>query len=187
MPNNSYYGNYRTRTFSDIYPDSTEFIADYKTLFPDTMADSDLERAYNLLLGRYMNSHIVNSDENQFKIKMFGIMFGYGPTWAKKIEIQAKLRNLSESEIVAGSKAIYNHANNPSTIPSTASLEELLEIDDQNTTTYKKSKLEAYGTLWEILNNDVTSAFLNKFKVLFIVIAQPDYPLWYVTENEEEE
>ena len=183
--NNSYYGNYRTRTFSEIYSDSNEFIADYNKIFPNTMNENDLVNLYYLLMSRYMNSHIINSDENQFKIKLTSIIFSYGPTWAKKLEIQSKLRNLSESDLITGSKAIHNHSYNPSTAPSTSSTEELLTIDDQNTTTYKKSKLEAYGLLWQILNNDVTSAFVNKFSKLFIQIAQPDRPLWYVSEEED--
>ena len=179
LPNNSYYGDYRTRTFSEIYPDLNEFIADYNKIFPNTMNESDLVSLYYLLMSRYMNSHIINSDENQFKIKLTSVIFSYGPTWAKRLEIQSKLRNLSESDLITGSKAIHNHSYNPSTAPSTSSTEELLTIDDQNTTTYKKSKLEAYALLWQILNNDVTSAFVNKFSKLFIQIAQPDYPLWY--------
>ena len=42
LPNNSYYGNYRTRTFSEIYPDLTEFVADYHEIFPNTMKHNDL-------------------------------------------------------------------------------------------------------------------------------------------------
>ena len=185
LPNNSYYGNYRTRTFSEIYPEKLQFIADYNQTFPNTMNENDLVNLYYLLMARYMNSHIINSDENQFKIKLTSIIFSYGPTWAKKLEIQSKLRNLSESDLITGSKAIHNHSYNPSTAPSTSSTEELLTIDDQNTTTYKKSKIEAYALLWQILNNDVTSEFITKFKTLFIQIAQPDYPLWDESEEED--
>ena len=185
LPNNSYYGNYRTRTFSEIYPEKLQFIADYNQIFPNTMNENDLVNLYYLLMARYMNSHIINNDENQFKIKLTSIIFSYGPTWAKKLEIQSKLRNLSESDLITGSKAIHNHSYNPSTAPSTSSAEELLTIDDQNTTTYKKSKLEAYGLLWNVLATDVTGEFITKFKTLFIQIAQPDHPLWYVSEEED--
>jgi hypothetical protein len=78
---------------------------------------------------------------------MFSVIFQYGPTWEKKLDIQEKLRDLTEAEILAGAKAIYNHAFNPETTPSTASLEELNYINDQNITNYKKSKLEAYSIL----------------------------------------
>ena len=184
LNNNSYYGNYRTRTFAEIYPDSNEFTLDYNTLFPGTMDDKSLLLTYNVLCSRYMNSHIVNSDENQFKYKLATIVFSYGPSWAKKLEIQDKLRNMSESDLIAGTRAIHNHSYNPSTAPSTSSAEELLTIDDQNTQIYKKGKLEAYGLLWNMLVTDVTSDYLAKFKNLFIQIAQPDYPLWYEEEED---
>lgn len=184
LSNDSYYGNYRTRTFAEIYPEALEFVSDYNDIFPQTMNESDLVKIYYLLLARYMNSHIVNSDENQFKVKLASIIFSFGPTWSKKLEIQDKLRKMSESELITGSKAIYNHSYNPSTAPSTATMEELLTIDDQNTQTHKKGKLEAYSFLWQLLATDVTSEFISKFKTLFIQIAQPDYPLWYVDEEE---
>lgn len=186
LPNYSYYGNYRTRKFSDIYPEVNDFIIDYNTLFNGTMKEEDLTRVYYLLCSRYMNSHIANSDENQFKFKCSSIVFSYGPTWAKKLEIQAILRDMNEDDLRVGSKAIYNHSFNPSTAPSTSTNEELLTINDQNTQSFKKSKLEAYNLLWNMLDNDVTTDFLNKFKSLFIQVAQPDRPLWYVTNDEDE-
>lgn len=187
LANHSYYGGYRTRTFSDIYPEVNEFITDYNTLYNGTMSEEDLTRAYYLLCSRYMNSHIANTDENQFKMKLVSYVFQYGPTWARRLEIQSTLRNMSEDDLILGSKTIYNHANNPSTIPSTSSLEELLEIDAQNTQTFKKSKLEAYNLLWNMLVADVTGEFLGRFKNLFIIVVQPDYPLVYVDEADEEE
>jgi hypothetical protein len=78
---------------------------------------------------------------------MFSVIFQYGPTWQKRLDIQAKIRGLTDSDILIGSKAIYNTALNPSTAPSTGSLEELTYINSQNTTNYKKSKLEAYAQL----------------------------------------
>ena len=38
---------------------------------------------------------------------------------------------------------------------------------EQNTTNYKKSKLEAYTQVWMLLESDVTQDFLNRFKPLF--------------------
>ena len=81
--------------------------------------------------------------------------------------MQSKIRNLSDEEIQLGSKAIYNRALNPGTEPSTGSLDELNAILEQNTTNYKKSKLEAYTQVWLLLESDVTQDFLNRFKPLF--------------------
>jgi hypothetical protein len=96
----------------------------------------------------------------------------YAPIWKKKSEIQAKIRelNLDDEEILKGTKMIYNHSNNPSTFPSTSSLDELPTIDDQNTATRKYGKLDAYARLYELIDRDITKEFIDKFRKLFIII-----------------
>lgn len=186
---NSYYGGYRTRTFADIFPSYTTFENEYdnSTLSTSMANQESVQTLYYLLYARYGNSHIAFTDENQFKYSIFSIMFMYGPTWEKRLDIQKKLRNLSEDELMRGGKAIYNHAFNPSTNPSTATLEELPAINDQNTTNYKKSKLESYSMLMGLLETDVTEEFIGKFKKLFLTIVAPDYPLLYETTINTEE
>ena len=70
---------------------------------------------------------------------------------------------LSDDEILIGSKAIYNHAFNPSVAPSTQNMTELPYINDQNTTNFKRSKLDAYTLLLELLETDVTEEFIDKY------------------------
>ena len=184
---NSYYGGFRTRTFSDIFNTVENFVEGYTGSKLNTGTKYELEgieQLYYLLYARYGNSHIAYSDENQFKYALYSIIWQYGPTWWKRVEIQNSLRALTEDELISGGKAIYNHSYNPSTAPSTSTLEELLTINDQNTTNYKKSKMEAYTFLWDLLKTDVTQEYLEKFKKLFITITAPDYPLYYTTEVE---
>lgn len=183
---NTYYDIHRTRKFTDIYESAEDFIAEFND-GPFEVDNVDLELVFYLLYGRYGNSHISYSDENQFKFALFSKVFQYGPTWAKKLEVQGKLRGLSETELVVGSKAIHNHSFNPSTAPTTSTLEELPTINDQNTTNYKKSKMEAYATLLSLLETDVTEQFINKFKSLFIVVAAGPAPLLYETTITEVE
>ena len=90
-----------------------------------------------------------------------------------------------ENDILAGSKQIYNHAQNPSTDPDIDTDMELQYINDQNVTKNKKGKLEGYALLWQILVSDVTETFLNKFKSLFLTVVQPELPLLYETEIED--
>ena len=176
----SLYGNFRTRTFSDIYTSFEDFKEDYvDNGIPVTISDANLTTLYYLLYARYGNSNIASSDETQFKYKLFSKIFMYGPAWQKRLEIQKKLMELSDDEIVKGATAIYNSALNPSQAPSTQTLEELNYINSQNTTKYKKSKLEAYAILEELIRTDVTEAFIGKFKKLFITVVEPELPLWY--------
>lgn len=179
---NSVYGNYRTRKFSDIWPSLDAFLKDYQeSAIPQKLKTADATTLYYLLYARYGNSSIANSDENQFKYKVFSTIYIGGATWAKKQEIQDKLREMTEDEILAGSKAINNHAYNPQTAPTTDTVEELDYINEQNTTKYKKSKLDGYAMLWAILNDGVTEKFLREFRYHFLVVVEPQLPLWYVT------
>ena len=176
----SLYGNFRTRTFADIYTEFEAFKEDYANCgIPTTLSDDNLTTLYYLLYARYGNSNIASSDETQFKYKVFSTIFMYGPAWQKRLDIQQKLVNLSDDEIVKGTTAIYNSALNPSSAPSTQTLEELNYINSQNTTKYKKSKIEGYATLYALIETDVTEDFIGKFKKLFITIVEPELPLWY--------
>lgn len=177
----SLYGNFRTRTFSQIYNNVEAFKEDYKNNgIPTIISDESVTTLYYLLYARFANSSIASSDEIQFKYKVFSIIFSYAPSWEKRLEIQKALRNLKEEDILKGSTAIYNSAMNPSTVPST---EELDYINSQNTTKYKKSKMDAYASLYGLIETDVTERLLSEFKKLFIKVVEPNIPLWYVTED----
>lgn len=188
---NSPYGIFRQRKFSDIFNSEEVFIDDYKNLgIPPTIKDDSAKVLFYLLYARYGNSTIANTDENQFKYKVFSYIFMYGPNWEKELEIQKELRELSIDEITKGSKVIYNHAFNPGTGAENQSGEgtnteiELSYINEQNTNTYKKSMLEGYSQLLGLLKRDVTRDFISKFKDLFLYIVEPQEPLLYKTEEE---
>lgn len=181
------YGNYRQKTFAENYEDITAFMTDYKSIgIPQTISDQSITALYYLLYSRYGNSTIASSDTTRFKYQLFATIWQYGPAWEKRLDIQKKLRELTEDEILAGSKQIYNHAQNPSTDPDIDTDMELQYINDQNVTKNKKGKLEGYALLWQILVSDVTEQFLNQFKKLFLKVVQPELPLWYVTEIEND-
>lgn len=183
-------------TFTDIYNNAEDFVNDYKTsgLYIDAgndkdkisikISDDSAKTLYYLLYARYGNSSIRNWDETQFKYKLFSTIFMYGPSWEKRLEVQAKLRALKEEELTLGAKQIFNHSYNPSTAPSTDTLDELTTINDQNVTKNQRSKLDAYNLLLSLLETDVTNEFLNKFKPLFMQIGF-DEPDIFITEIEE--
>ncbi len=179
---------YNTKLFVDIYPDYDTFEKGYtESPLKDGITDDNLQILYYLLYARYGNSPIANMDENQFKYKLYSVIWQYGPTWESRLEIQDKLRELlatgHESDLINGAKAIYNHAYNPETAPSTQSLEELTYINDQNTTNYKKSKMDAYTQLWGLLATDVTEQFIDRFQPLFKKFVRPEHPILYVEEE----
>lgn len=189
--NNSPYGNFRTRTFANIFEEEDVFNQTLKECgVPLKITEESLSTLFYLLYARYGNSHIASYDENQFIYKVASTIFMYGPTWEKRIEIQDKLRDLSledGSDIFKGSQAIYNSANAPGTsLADNVGPDGKVDyISGQNTTDYRKSKLEGYATLASLLETDVTKEFLDKFANLFLKIVEPYSPLWYVTEVEE--
>ncbi len=188
MLSNSLYGNYRTNKFSEIYEDYESFQSDFvQSPYNNCISIESLKLTYYLLYGQYGNTPIANSDENQFKFKLFGIIFMYGPGWEKQLEIQNKLRGLTEDDILQGQKQIYNHSFNPSTAPTTGTLTELTTIDDQNTTNVKRSKINAYAELYSVIKIDVTKQYLDRFNNCFIRIVEPQLPLWYETDESEDD
>lgn len=180
MMHESLYGNYRTRKFVEIFPSIEEFMDELNnTPFVNMIPDVGIEVTYYLLYANFGNSPISNSDENQFKYRVWSTMFMYGPAWHKRLEVQTKLIGLSETDILTGGKAIYNHAYNDGSAPTTASLEALDYINDQNVTSYKKSKMEGYAMLLSLIKTDVTKEYIDKFKPLFLKFVTPELPLWY--------
>ena len=183
MWNKSLYGNYRQVKFTDVYPDVATFLSDYNSIgIKTTISQDSATTLYYLIYSRFGNSVIASSDTNRFKYDLFGTIFSYGPTWEKKLDIQEKLRNLTDDELFAGSTQIHNHAYNPGTAPSTGTLDELPAINEQNTSKYKKDKMSGYAMLVSLLDTDVTESFISKFKKLFITVVQPELPLWYATD-----
>ena len=173
---------YDTKTFAAIYPTSDSFTADfntYETTLKTGISADNVNLIYLLLSAKYANSPIANYDESQFSRKLFVTIFQYGPTWIKRLDIQSKLRELTEDDIINGNKTITNHAYNPGTAPSTASLDELQYINDQSTNTVKQSKLNAYTMLWGLLATDVTADFIAKFQPLFMMFTDPSVETIY--------
>lgn len=187
---NSMMPKYSTEKFTDVWDNAAEFVSDYKSSgLYDTnnkISDTSATTLYYLLYARYGNSPLANRDITQFQYKVFSIIFQYGPKWEKDLDIQAKVRALTDDQIRLGSKAIYNQALNPQTSPSTAALEELTYINQQNTTNYRKSPLEGYAMLEELLRDDISKIFIDKFNICFKKFVSSEKPLIYVTEEDED-
>lgn len=181
---------YNTMTFSEVFNNSEQFVEDWENqaegMFASAMTSANVKKLYYLLLARYGNSPIANNDVNQFKLKVHSIMFKNGTAWQKQLEIQTNLANMTEEDLQNGSKTIMNRASNPSSAPSTSTLTELDYIDEQTTDGVKRGKLEAYNLLVSLLKTDVTSEFINKFKVCFKTVVGGENPILYVEESEEE-
>lgn len=182
-------GQYGTVTFGEAFPTSTQFMTEFKatayyTLLNNEFTDTSINLVYYLLLAKYEANPTANQDVSLFKNKLFSIIFKYGPTWQKKLDIQQKLRTLTESDIILGTTTIYNRASNPEQAPTTDTIDELTYINDQNTQKFKRNKTSAYSELYSLLRDNITDAFIDHFKVCFRMIVAFDY---FVPVYEEEE
>lgn len=92
---------YDTKLFTDIFDDAGSFVYYYKNIgIPTTISEANARTLYYLLYARYGNNPIANYDEEQFKYKIFSVVFQYGPTWEKRLSVQETLRNMSLSDLV---------------------------------------------------------------------------------------
>lgn len=185
------YRPYLTLTFAEVWKDYDAFETDYNSLIvgfgTSPITSTSLKATYYFLVANFGNNPISNSDVGQFKMKIVSRIFSFGPLWEKKQGIQKNLRDLAEADLLQGAKQIYNHAFNPSTAPTTGTLEELDYINDQNTANHKKPKMEAYSILWNLLHADHTREYLDRFKNCFAVFVDKMRVPFYISDDEEEE
>ncbi|MBR5128691.1 MAG: hypothetical protein IKU67_01445 [Firmicutes bacterium] len=158
---------------------------------PLKISEISLETLFYLLYAKHGSDPIAGIDVNQFKYDLQSRVFMYGPAWEKRLEIQDKIKALSleeGSDLFKGGEAIYNSAKAPGTAKASIidSDGKVDYLDGQNTTEYKKSKLEGYASLMALIETDVTNEFLLKFKSLFTVNPQPTIMPFIITCNEEE-
>lgn len=182
------YGNYRHRKFSDVFPDAETFksAASENPLTSDLSEDAVVKTFY-LLYGAYGNSVLASSDETQFEYQLFGIMYDTTGTWLAKMAVQKALQGLSQDEIRSGYTQVSNHAYNPSTAPTNDAMDPLKKIDEQNFNGAKKGVVDSYAAYWEMLRTNLSKAYVSQFRKLFLAIVEPEEPLWYITDAEEDE
>lgn len=188
---------YDTYTFQEVWDEASDFKTDYKAselyITGQCLTDGtsntvdNITALYYLLYAKYGNSPIANFDVNQFKYKVYSTIYQYGPNWQKELEVQQILRGLQETDLITGAKVIYNTAYHNGQAPATDELTETEYIDEQRTSNYKRTKLDAYNNLLLLLKRDVTQEFLNRFKPLFKTFVSPEVFPVYVSEEDDYE
>lgn len=186
---------YKTKQLYKIYGSSNEFLdswngCELKEVMDNQgfeLSDDFIRMTYNVLLAKHYSDPIAFDSVDLFKMRVNQIIYQYGPACEKKIQIHKSVLALTEDEIFEGSKVINNHAYNPSTDPSTQSLEELEYTDSQDVQKTRRSKLEGYSNLVRLIETDVVSEFLDRFKNLFKTFLIPDVDRIYCDEDDEDE
>ena len=162
---------YNTKTFSQVFPDFTSFKYcfdnDFQAYAKDCISENSLKTLYWILYSRYCDNPIVNYSEINFKAKMVSLTFQKGPTWERKLALQKDLRDLTETDLLTGARTMFNRAVHPETEPGTNTDEELDYINAQDVSKQRRSKLDAYSYLQDVLKNDVTEELIKAYSKLF--------------------
>ena len=176
------------KTFNDIYCSADDFIAEANEYgFTQTISDDSKKTLFYLLTAKYGDNRVIGYDnEARWKIKLWSIVWQYGSEWEKKIAIQDELKKMNLDDAMVGAKVINNLAMNPQSTPKTSDLTELGYINQQSSTNYKKSRIEAASVLWAMLTSSVTDDFIKRFKSLFNPYLTTSDPL-YIYEEEDHE
>ena len=185
---------YNTKTFVQILPDFASFKKlfdeDFDQYAKDCITSTSLNKLYWLLYARYADNPICNLSEERFKARLVAITFQKGPTWERKLGVQASLRGLTEDELLAGSRTIFNRAVHPEQEPGTNTDTELTYINAQDVSKLKRSKIDAYSYLMDVLKTDVTEELISSYAKLFSKFVSPTITRInenYISEEEEED
>ena len=182
---------FNTKLFTDVFPTYDSFKScfdnDFEKYAKDCIANNYLNTLYWLLFARYGANPINNMTENLFKARLVAITWQKGPTWVRRVQLQDSLRALTESDLLSGAKTILNAADHPETPPSTDTDTELTYIKAQNVSKIKRSKLDAYSYLNDVLKNDVTEEFIQSYAKLFTKFVTPLVTRIYENDIEDED
>lgn len=164
--------------FNNVFPDADTFLQNYKNYEAaidnlNAVEDKYVVVTWQLISSKFGNTPIRSEDESQFKLSVFSVMFSEAPSFVTRLNVQAKVRNLTDAELIEGETSIANAARNPATAPGTQSMNELPYIDNQNVTKQKRSKLQAYALQLGLLENDLSETYVRKFEPLFARVILP--------------
>lgn len=159
MSNVSMIPQYDTKLFVDIFDDAGTFVYYYKHVgIPTTISEQNAYTLYYLLYARYGNTPIANYDEEQFKYKIFSIVFQYGPTWEKRLAVQKDLRDMQLADLVDDGQLqeLFNGSgSNSVTASGTSGNTRTLNTQEANTGT---SATAHTGTVGLVHDNDVQNS-----------------------------
>lgn len=167
---------YDTKIFTDIWDNAEDFVYDYKHAgIPTSITDQNATTLFYLLYARYGNNPIANYDEEQFKYKVLSIIFQYGPTWEKRLDVQQTLRGLQLADIVndgAFSELFGHQGANSSNRTDSSNSTKTVNTDTTNT-----------GTVTIDTDNDTTDVKNHAYNPSSAPAVDAYTPLTYINDQ----
>ena len=189
MPN-SMIPQYDTKLMTQVWESAEDFVAEYADNgIPTTISNENAALTYYLMYARYGNNPIANLDENQFKYKVWSVIFQYGPTWEKKLALQSDLRTMTlQNMLKDGGSTELGNASGSKTITETGTNGNTRTL---NTTTANtgSSTLSHTGTITDVgsMGSTVSSDALDVANHAFNPGTTPSAdaftPLGYINEQ----
>lgn len=150
---------YDTKLFTEVWDNVSDFVYDYKNVgIPTTISDTNATTLFFLLYARYGNSPIANYDIEQWKYKIFSVIFQFGPTWEKRLSVQQTLRDMQLSDLVDNgqlSELFSSQGTSSQTSSGTSGNTRTLNTNEANTGTQAVAHA---GTVGVIHDNDITNS-----------------------------
>lgn len=167
---------YDTKLMTEIWDEASDFLTDYQNVgIPTTISTQNATTLYYLLYARYGNTPIANYDENQWKYKIFSVIFQYGPTWEKRLSMQETLRGMQLADLL-----------------DNGSIRELFESEESGSSSDSYSKdstnestggTTSTGTVQVETDNDVEDIKNHAFNPGTAPAANAYSPLGYINEQ----
>ena len=179
---------YNTLLFNQVWENSAQFKADYTNYETgienlNKIDDKYVVLTWQLLASKFASTPIRSNSVDQFKLAVFGIMASEAPTWVRRLELQKAVRDLTESDLLAGETSIANRAENPDEAPTTSTMDELTYINVQTTSKQKRSKIQAYAMLDSLLQDDLCETYVHRFNRLFKRVYVPATYIYPTEDN----
>lgn len=182
-----YTESYATPKFSDLWQSALEFTEDMHPLmtegFDTELTAAQCNRLFYELSARYTDGHIRYTNIMQFKLKLGALLSTYGPLYFQQLALIKDASSRTIEDYLRDGKVLTAVADNNNSMPAVGSENELPYTNAQSVTNSTRAIDVALSVKRGLLRDEVSNAFYNRFKELFISILIPQTPLWFVTEE----
>jgi hypothetical protein len=177
-----------TKAFLDIFKDADEFKTKIKSILNimnyEYADNFDSEKLYILLLGRYGNAHINDTDEYLSLCKFASIIFNHYENLKLRVKYISRIRELEETgELADGGATINTMLSSPEV--SGINPDDIIMPYTNNKNVYYKqmSNIERIKILYDSITDNLYINYIEKFKKCFLNIIVNTTPLYYYESN----
>lgn len=148
---------------------------------------ADLDKVFWHLMSKYDESHYSYKSDDKCKLKTFHVIHQYLPTYLKRIELQERIRNMTDQDLFDSGKQVVKSANTPDVEEDMNSLSTPQYTDNIQVQNRQSAKLLAIQQQYGSILDNVWDEFIDKFAFLFKKFMFIPYDYIYINEEGDEE